>query len=350
MRQGLFAVGLFLAPHPPAFRGLHPRFLVGADFLGFGVQSVDLVLGNIPQFKVVEGPIDRVAVSFHGALVSEHEDRRNSFGVFLGLVENPLVQLLLHQGIQQIILLRSHVHTIENCQQISLGNGVTRPQVAVFGVAGLGRAILDLGELDHAGRGESRADAVKPRRIESNGAGQHQRPHHLRRPSDSNRVTVAFGDSQGGADLLRNLKRVSTARGPHDGSCGRRFGFFLVFVIIGGGEQMQGDATEVAEVTCRRHDQDHRQENRTGDFLANAHFAAAQAQPPLSYPGSGALHLEHGAIHGLGHYQSFCTLKLGWGGLGPGHRAQAVRSAASRETRLHLPVFDGVTRYGSPSF
>ena len=49
-----------------------------------------------------------------------------------------LVQLELHQGLQEIVLLGSHVHAVENPQEIALDDVVTRPQLAELRLSGLG--------------------------------------------------------------------------------------------------------------------------------------------------------------------------------------------------------------------
>ncbi len=61
-------LGLLLAFHPPALGVLSHAFLSAADLLGLGMEGVDLLLGNVPRLEVVEGPVDGVAVSLHGAL------------------------------------------------------------------------------------------------------------------------------------------------------------------------------------------------------------------------------------------------------------------------------------------
>ena len=148
-----------------------------------------------------------------GAIVGEHEYLRNSLSVLVGLVQNLLVELQLHQGME-IVLLGSHVHTVENPQKIALGDRVTRPQLALLRMSGLGGAILDLAELDHSGRHNAH-ECGRPR-IEPRRAGKHERPHRFWRLSNRDRVSVALADSQGGADLLRNVQRVSTARYQQD--------------------------------------------------------------------------------------------------------------------------------------
>ena len=68
----------------------------------------------------------------------EIKDFRHRVGVFLSLVENLLVQLQLHQGIQEIVLLGSDVDAVEHPQHLALGYAVSWPQLAVFRLAGLG--------------------------------------------------------------------------------------------------------------------------------------------------------------------------------------------------------------------
>ncbi len=64
--------------------------------------------------EVVEGPVDLVAVPLHGAHLREVEHVRNRGAVRLDLVHDLLVQLELDQGLQEIVLLGSHVDTVEN--------------------------------------------------------------------------------------------------------------------------------------------------------------------------------------------------------------------------------------------
>ena len=198
--------------------------------------------------------------------------------VLLGVVEDLLVQLQLHQGIQEIVLLGSHVHTVENPQEIALGDGVARPQLAEFRLPGLAERIPDLGDLDHPGRSESSADAGEASGIEAGGAGKHQRPHHGRRLCDGDRVVLALADSQGGGDLVGDLQRVSLAR--HQRDAGRGGRVLGLFVFLLGREQMQGNAREVAVKPRQRRDQDHRQEKCDDRFLPPAHFEPRR-QPPV---------------------------------------------------------------------
>ena len=69
------------------------------DLLGLGVERIDLLLGNVPRLEIVQGPVDLVAVALHGTKRTEHEDLRNRFHVFLGLVEDLLVELELNQSL-----------------------------------------------------------------------------------------------------------------------------------------------------------------------------------------------------------------------------------------------------------
>ena len=176
--------------------------------------------------------------------------------MFLGVVENVLVQLQLHQGIQEIVLLGTHVQTVENPQQIALRHDVALPQLAELRLAGLAQRVPDLGDLDDPGRSESSSDAGEARGIERRRAGEHQRPHHFWRLCDRNRVVLTLADSQSGGDLVRDRQCVSFTRYQRDTRCGGRFRRLILSLL--GREQMQWNAREIAVKPRQRRDQDHR--------------------------------------------------------------------------------------------
>src|SRR5208283_5226922 len=208
------------------------------------MESVELFLGDVPQFQVVEGPVDLGAITLHGADIREVHHLRDRDPVLLDTVQDRLVQLQLNQSLQEVVFLGPHVHTVEDPQEIALGDTVTWPQLAVFRLSGLAGVIPDLGQVHHSGRSEASADAGKAGGIEGGGTGKHERPHRLRQPRDRDRVVLALADSQGGADFLRDLQSMGLPRDQRDA---RKGGSVLsLFGFLGGRQEVQRDAGKVA--------------------------------------------------------------------------------------------------------
>src|SRR5208283_3142021 len=235
------------------------------------MESVELFLGDVPQFEVVEGPADLGAITLHGADIREVHYLRDRDPVLLDTVQDRLVQLQLNQSLQEVVFLGSHVHTVEDPQEIALGDTVTWPQLAVFRLSGLAGVIPDLGQLHHSGRSEASADAGKAGGIEGGGTGKHERPHRLRQPRGRDRVVLALADSQGGTDFLRYLQSVGLPRDQRDA---RKGGSVLsLFYFLGGRQEVQRDAGKVAVEPPQRRDQNDRQKNSDDSLLPDAHSA-----------------------------------------------------------------------------
>ena len=117
--------------------------------------------------------------------------------------------------------------------------------------------------------------------IERRRAGKHQRPHHLGRLRDGDRVLLALADSQGGGDLVGDRQRVSLTAIPAKHWVGRTLRGLFIFLL--GREQMQGNAREVAVKPRQRRDQDHGQEKHDDDFLPQTHLEPRCAARSISW-------------------------------------------------------------------
>jgi len=205
--------------------------------------------------------------------------------------------------LQEVVFLGSHVHTVEDPQEIALGDSVAWPQLAVFRLSVLAGVIPDLGQAHHSGRSEASADAGKASGIERRGTGKHERPHCLRQPRDRDRVLLALADSQGGANFLRDLESMGLTRDQRNAWKGSRV--HGLFGFLAGRQEVQRDAGKVAVEPPQRRDQNHRQENHDDGLLANAHFA--RCSPDLRRRRRGGLARDEMALT-LGDQQRFMFL------------------------------------------
>src|SRR5271157_1824064 len=264
------------------------------------MESVELFLGDVPQFEVVEGPADLGAITLHGADIREVHYLRNRALFLLDTVQDRLVQLQLNQSLQEVVLLGSHVHTVEDPQEVALGDTVAWPQLAVFRLSGLAGVIPDLGQAHHSGRSEASADAGKARGIKRRGTGKNERPHRLRQPRDRDRVLFALADSQGGANFLRDFESMGLTRDQRHARKGSRV--HGLFGFLAGRQEVQRDAGKVAIEPPQRRDQNDCQKDHDDSLLPNAHFA--RCSPGLRRCRRGGLARDEMALT-LGDQQRF---------------------------------------------
>ena len=109
---------------------LNQASLSALIFLASVLQGVDLFLGDVPHLEVVQRPVDGVAVSLHGPHLGEHEHLGNRALAFDAAVEDLLVQDELHQGVEQVVLLRADIDAEKDPQDVALLHPIARAQLA----------------------------------------------------------------------------------------------------------------------------------------------------------------------------------------------------------------------------
>ena len=150
----------------------------------------------------------------------------------LRFIQNLLVQMQLVHGIDQVVLLVTHVHALEYRQHLTFSDPVAGTNLALLGDE---RAFVAHFLNFHTfrgrrARGEAGADAVEPGGVEHRRAGQHQRPRFGRLLGDGDEIAFGSADAQGFAGVFGHGEGVGLAGNELDGQvrcfARRRDGFF----------------------------------------------------------------------------------------------------------------------------
>ena len=117
--------------------------------------------------------------------------------------ENFLIQLHLHQGVEQVVLLLADVHAVKDAENLILAHPVAGAQFAerrgALGV--LGRA-----DGHHIGGSETSPDAHHLGGVQGRRAGQDQRTPLRRRPNGGNVLLLALENAEGTANVAGHRK------------------------------------------------------------------------------------------------------------------------------------------------
>ena len=122
------------------------------DLLGFVSNNLNIFLGNAPGPQSVDGTIDEADIALHVLDVLPEVDGGDRLGFGVGRVQNLTVELVLQDGVDEVVFLVADVDRIKRGQQVALGDAVARTQLSGCRHTGStdGRVFLDLADFDHS--------------------------------------------------------------------------------------------------------------------------------------------------------------------------------------------------------